>query len=153
MYETALIVHSAVRWIAFAAVAYAFARGIRGWFADRARAPGDRVAGLVATIAIDVQFTLGLALYVAWSPSVQNALKDMKGAMKDRELRFWAVEHAATMVLVVVLVHVAKVLVKKARTDGRAHKRAAILYGLALAAMIVGTPWPGSSVARPWFRT
>jgi hypothetical protein len=40
-----------------------------------------------------------LYLYMV-SPIVQSALADMGSAMKDKMLRFWAVEHIAVMILI-----------------------------------------------------
>ncbi|MDZ4774885.1 MAG: hypothetical protein SGI72_17315 [Planctomycetota bacterium] len=152
MYETALIVHNLMRWVALAAILYAFLRACRGWMGARQFGAVDKTASLVATIVVDVQFTLGLLLYIVWSPQVKSALSDMGAAMKNPELRYWAVEHAALMVLVVVVVHVGKVLARKAKSDGARHRRTAIFFGIALVLILARMPWPGGSVPRPWFR-
>lgn len=153
MYENALILHNALRWVALAAVLYAFLRAVSGWRSGRPCAKADRTASLVATIAVDLQLTLGLLLYFVWSPQVKSALQDMGAAMKNTELRFWAVEHASLMLLAIVLVHVGKILARKAKTDNARHRRTALFFGLALVLMVVGTAWPSSKVPRPWLRT
>jgi hypothetical protein len=150
MYEKALIVHSCLRWLALAAVAYAAIRALRGWLKNVARGSGDRAAELVATIAVDVQFTVGLLLYAFWSPVTTNAMHNMGAAMKDPPTRFFAVEHAMIMILAVALVHIAKIRARKATSDNVRNRRMAIGLLIALALMIFGTPWPGSRVPRPW---
>lgn len=153
MYEKALLAHSILRWFALAAVAYAFLRALRGWLGNSARGTLDRTAEKIAAIAMDVQLTVGLLLYFVWSPITQRARADMGAAMKDGELRFWAVEHVTFMVAAVALVHVGKVIAGKAASDKAKHRRLAICLGISLALMIAGTPWPGSKIARPWIRT
>lgn len=152
MYEKALIVHSALRWFALAAVLYAFLCSVRGAMRARQFSARDRTASLVATIAVDVQLLLGLLMYFLWSPQVKSAMQDMGAAMKNPELRYWAVEHGTMMILAVALVHVGKVLARKAKSDAARHRRTALFFGLALALMVFGAPWPNSKVPRPWFR-
>jgi hypothetical protein len=152
MYEKALVVHSILRWIAIAAVAHAFLRALRGWLGNTSHGSPDKLSVRIAAIAVDVQLTVGLLLYFVWSPITHRAFADMGAAMKDGELRFWAVEHVTFMVGAVALVHVGKVLAGKAKNDTGRHRRVALCSGLALVLMIVGTPWPGSKVARPWLR-
>lgn len=152
MYEKALIAHNALRWFALASVAFAFLRALRGWLGNQPFTSTDRTATLLAVIAVDLQITLGLLLYFVWSPQVKSALQDMGAAMKNPELRFWAVEHVTIMVLAIACVHLGKVLARRATTDAARHKRAALLFGLGLVLMLVGTPWPSSKIPRPLFR-
>jgi len=153
MYEKVLLVHSILRWLAIAAVAYAFLRALRGWLGNSSRGSLDKLSERVAVIAMDVQLTVGLLLYFVWSPTTHRAFGDMGAAMKDSEMRFWAVEHVTFMLGAVALVHVGKVLARKASNDKAQHRRLVICLGIALALMVVGTPWPGSKIARPWIRT
>jgi hypothetical protein len=152
MYDTALIAHNWLRWIALFAVLFAFLRAMSGAFGVRPFDALDRKASLIATIVMDVQFTLGLLLYIVWSPVVKTAMQDMGAAMKNPELRYFAVEHITVMVLALAFVHIGKVMAKKATAHASKHRRAALWYGLALLLMLVRTPWPMTSVARPWFR-
>jgi len=152
MYETALSLHSILRWVAILAVLWVFVRALGGVSGKRQFNAGDRFAGVIATIAVDVQFIVGLLLYLVWSPQTKSAMQDFGAAMKNPELRYWAVEHAATMVLAVAFVHIGKVLARKATTDASKHRRNLVWFGLALVLMLIRTPWPGTSVARPWIR-
>ena len=55
------------------------------------------------------------------------------------------------MLIGVALAHVGRVRAR--RTDSlRRHRVAAIFYGLALIAILVSIPWPGSAHARPLLR-
>jgi hypothetical protein len=146
MYSTVLLLHSWVRWIALAlGVVTTLAALAKG------ESAADRF-GLVFMIVLDVQLLMGLALYFALSPITAAALKDFGAAMRDPALRFWAVEHAATMLLAVILVHVGRVLARKATTSASRRTRQIVFFGLATVAMIARTPWPGLPNGRPFFR-
>ncbi|MBL8857024.1 MAG: hypothetical protein JNL28_00765 [Planctomycetes bacterium] len=152
MYETALVIHNALRWVAILAVLLVFLRAMGGSMSSRKINSGDRFAGLFATIVVDVQFLLGLLLYLVWSPQTKTAMQDFGAAMKNPELRFWAVEHAAVMILAVVFVHLGKIFARRATSDASKQRRTAVWFFLALVLMVLRTPWPGMEVARPWIR-
>jgi len=149
MYSLVLTLHSWVRWAALLlAVATTFSSLTeRSGFEGRT----DRL-GLLLVLAVDVQMLLGLLLYLVLSPFTTAALRDFGAAMRTPALRFWAVEHSATMILAVVLVHVGRVLARKAQTPRARRARQTIAFGLATIAMVAATPWPGLPNGRPLFR-
>ena len=120
--------------------------GKRPWTA------ADNRAGLWFTIALDLQLLAGLWLYLAVSPLTQAAMENVAAAMRDPGLRFWSVEHPFGMVIALVLAHVGRVRIRKAADDASRHKVAAILFALAMAVILLSSPWPGTPNARPWFR-
>ena len=151
MYEILLAIHSLVRWLVLAAGLAAFARALGG---ARRRGPwtkGDEKAGFWFVAATDLQFLLGLLLYVAVSPITRVAFQDFGSAMSNSVLRFWAVEHAFGMLVAVALVHVGRARTKKA-PEAKRHRLAAIFFGIALIAMFLTIPWPGMPAARPLLR-
>lgn len=141
MYGIALIIHSWLRWAVLAAGIAAVARG---------GAPGSST-GRWFTILLDVQLLIGLLLYFVLSPFTTAALGDFGGAMKNPQLRFFAVEHTFGMVIALALAHIGTAKLKKAPT-GRRPRLAMIFYGLALVAILVSIPWPGMPAGRPLFR-
>jgi len=57
------------------------------------------------------------------------------------------------MIIAWILVHVGRVLVKKAFTSKAKYKKSLIFFGIALLLILIATPWPfRDAVARPWFR-
>jgi hypothetical protein len=151
MYSAVLIVHSWLRWVVIAAGLYAAVRGLLGGSRHASWTPADDRAGFWFVMFLDLQLTIGLVLYLFLSPFASAALHDIGGAMKDPVLRFWAVEHVFGMLIGVALAHVGRVRAR--RTDSlRRHRVAAIFYGLALIAILVSIPWPGSAHARPLLR-
>ena len=129
-----LFIHSLFRWFVLPAALYAvvraFARDYSGgrWFA----------------MLLDIQFAIGLLLY--WlSPITSSAITNMGAAMQNRVARFWAVEHAISMIIAVALVHIG---VARA---GKGKGGVAVLFLLALIAILIGIPWPFLPYGRPLF--
>ena len=151
MYELVLLLHSWLRWgVLIAAVlatltAFTIKPGIRG--SEQA----DRW-GLILMIALDLQMLIGLLLYVALSPATTAIFNDFGAAMRDPGARFWAVEHVGTMMLAVVMVHVGRVLGRKARTPQSKRTRLLVCFAIATIAILAATPWPGMTSGRPLFR-
>ncbi len=150
MYSTILMAHSWVRWAVVLAGVYAFIRGLAGWMGRRGWFAGDDRASLLFTIALDLQFLLGLWLY-AISPFTTAAFGDFGGAMRLPSLRFWVVEHPAAMLLGLVLAHIGRVRIRKSTDAGARHRTAAIFFGLALAFILFAIPWPGTRNGRSLF--
>jgi hypothetical protein len=146
MYTAGLLIHSWVRWVALVAAIGAVFAALR-----RQDASADRW-GLIAMAALDFQMLLGLMLYLAISPNMQQILSNFGGAMKDPVARFWAVEHIATMFGAVIVAHAGRVLARKAATSEARRKRVLLAFSIASVLMIVGMPWPGRPGGRPLFR-
>ncbi len=149
MYAALLLLHSWIRWLALAAGVLATVSAVRGVSAQDARS--DRW-GLVLTIAMDLQLVIGLLLYFGVSPVMESIRANFAAAMPNPQLRFWAVEHLAGMLIALVLVHVGRVLSRKAGSAGARRKRQMICYGLATVIMLLSVPWPGTAAGRPFFR-
>jgi hypothetical protein len=147
MYEIVLSVHNVLRWLVLVAGVIAVLRAVGGWRGRRRWTPESAGPGRLFTISLDVQFLLGILLYGMLSPVTRQAFADFGGAMADRDLRFFAVEHALLMVLAVVAAHLGKVLAPKAGLDAARFRRAALWYGAALLLILAGMPW-----FRPLFR-
>lgn len=147
MYSLVLMLHSWVRW---AVLALGIVTTVSA-FTDATGGRTDRTS-LIFMMVTDIQMLLGLMLYLALSPFTAAALHDFGAAMRNPTLRFWAVEHSATMLLAVILVHVGRVLARTARTPESKRTRRIVCFGLAVVLMTVATPWPGMANGRPLFR-
>ncbi len=147
LYPTILTVHSDLRWLvviaAVAAVICAFLGLIRG----SAFKPGGRRIGAIYTGLLDLQLLLGFYLY-ATSPIVHVALQNMSVAMKQHDLRFFAVEHLTTMLIAVILAHVGSIRAKRAPSDKTAYSRALFWFSASTIILFLGIPW-----WRPLFRS
>lgn len=151
MYTVVLVLHSWVRWIALVAGFGATLAAMR----EASPTPGGSRAerwGLFLMMALDIQMLLGLFLYFGLSPFTAEARTNFGGAVRDPQLRFWALDHLATMFLAVILVHAARVLARTAKTPQSRRARLLVCFGLATFAMLFGMPWPGLPNGRPLFR-
>ncbi len=126
---------------------------IQAAVAMRASAPYSERHGrlsLFTVIVADIQLLLGIALYALLSPLTTQAIfPQFAAAMKDRVLRFWAVEHVVTMMLAIIALHVVRVVVKKADNNPLKHKRTFYGFALVLLLLWAGMPWPWKPYGRP----
>ncbi|HEX6241299.1 MAG TPA: hypothetical protein VFZ61_10415, partial [Polyangiales bacterium] len=142
MYPVVLFIHSWLRWLLLVAALYAALRALWAVLRKRPWQTPDALAQRVLVELANLQFTLGLLLYVWLSPIVRSAFANFGLAMRSAPLRFFAVEHITAMVLAVGVLHIGKARARKAPSDAK-RQRAALLgsAGFLLLAM-VGIPWP-----------
>jgi hypothetical protein len=152
MYSAFLLIHSLLRWAVIATALYAVARAIGGVTGRKAWSPADTASGRWFTIAVDLQFVIGLVLYLALSPFIRDAWADMGATMRNAPLRFFVVEHLFGMIVALGLVHVGAVKIRKATDAAQKHKLAAIFFGIAIVVILLSIPWPGTPGGRPLFR-
>ncbi|HEY9900539.1 MAG TPA: hypothetical protein V6D00_15285 [Pantanalinema sp.] len=133
-------IHNLLRWLVIVLAALALVMAFTGWLGKKEWKEGDRRYGVMFTGALDLQLLIGLVLYFALSPVTRGALSNMKAAMKEPSVRFFAVEHSFLMLVAVVLAHVGSVMVKKASNDSK-FRTAAIWYTLSTLAILFAIPW------------
>lgn len=148
MLSITLILHSLLRWVVLLTGIAAVARGFMGGKGKPWTAADSR-AGLLFITTLDLQFLLGLLLYVFLSPTVRTAFLNFGAAMKDPMLRFFAVEHLLGMIVAITLAHIGRARTKKATPDDRKFRAAAVFYTLALVVILLSIPWPGMPAGRP----
>ena len=73
--------------------------------------------------SMTTQFVIGLALYLFISPITTAAFGNFGAAMKDRTMRFWAVEHIFAMFVALALAHIGNARARKGATDEAKHKQ------------------------------
>jgi len=150
MYIGLLHLHSALRYVVVILLVVAILKAFAGWFGNKSYTEGDRKLALFTMISVHLQLVIGLILYFI-SPVVQSALADMGAAMKDTELRFWAVEHIATNIIGIILITIGYSTAKRASTDKAKFTRTAIFYLIGFILIMSAIPWPWSRVDRGWF--
>jgi hypothetical protein len=151
LYAVVLTIHSWLRWAVLFAGLVAFVRAAAGASRGSAWTAADDRTGFWFVTILDLQVLLGLVLYVFLSPFTHAAFGDFGAAMKNSGLRFWAVEHLTGMIVGVALAHIGRVRSRK--TDSlRRHRLVAIFFALALVAIAISIPWPGTPAGRPLLR-
>jgi hypothetical protein len=147
LFPLILTVHSGLRWLVVTAAVAAVICSFLGLIRGSAFKPGGRRTGAIYTGLLDLQLLVGLYLY-ATSPTVHAALQNMAAAMKEHELRFFAVEHLTTMLIAVILAHVGSIRAKRALSDKAAYSRALFWFTASTIVLFLGIPW-----WRPLFRS
>lgn len=141
MYTGFLHLHDTLRWLLLVSLVITLVKYLAGWLGNQPWKKVDNILGIVFTSLMDLQLLTGLVLYFFLSPVTKLALSDFGGAMKNADLRFYAVEHFAMMLIAVVLVHIGRVKSKKAKIDRNKFKTAFIFFAIALVVMIAAIPW------------
>ena len=94
---------------------------------------------LVHLIVIDIQFAIGMVLYIAFSPFGLKAFNNPDlNVMKDAEVRVIAIEHLILMLVAWILIHMGYSKSKKAINP---NQTVVIYYTLALILIFAGIPW------------
>ena len=104
-------------------------------------------------LLISAHTTLVLGLYqYFFGPSgfqlIRQTARGMKEVMKDAASRFWAVEHAFSMILAIAFITIGHIKYKK---SGKTSPSLAFFI-IALVLILLMTPWPfKAGVGRPWY--
>jgi putative Ca2+/H+ antiporter (TMEM165/GDT1 family) len=141
MYTGFLHLHDTLRWLVLLSLVITLVKYAAGWLGSQRWQTSDNLLGIVFTSLMDLQLLTGLVLYFFLSPITKLAMSDFGAAMKNADLRFYAVEHFAMMLIAVVLVHIGRAKSKKAKTDSAKFKTATIFFLIALVVILAAIPW------------
>ena len=152
VYGLLLFAHSYLRWFVLVAMLLLLVRAFAGAARGSRWNEADERLHVINLSLLDLQFTLGLLLYVFLSPWVRTFYADMSVGMKDSVLRFYGLEHVFTMVVSVALMHISRVRSKRASHPKQRYRRVAVSTLIALVLILVSIPWPGRRYGRPLLR-
>ncbi|HVB04465.1 MAG TPA: hypothetical protein VNE41_12190 [Chitinophagaceae bacterium] len=145
-----LIIHSLLRWAVLLTACWAVISAVKGIISKCPYSTNDNRSSLLFMISCDIQLVIGLFLYFSegWGSRL------IHWNIGDKATRFFTVEHAGTMLLAWVIVHIGRTVVKKAKSDRDKHRKALIYFGVALILILVAIPWPFRTALgpHPWFR-
>jgi putative Ca2+/H+ antiporter (TMEM165/GDT1 family) len=141
MYTGFLHLHDTLRWLVLLSLVATLVKYASGWLGNQPWKKADNTLGIVFTSLMDLQLLTGLVLYFFLSPVTKLAMSDFGAAMKNADLRFYAVEHLAMMLIAVILVHIGRAKSKKAKTDLAKFKTATIFFLIALVVILAAIPW------------
>ena len=149
--ETGMLhLHNVVRWFIVLFAILTLAKGISGMSGNKPFKKADKRWALFLMICADIQLILGLYLYY-----VKNWLNVLTGggAMANKTLRFWSVEHLAGMLIAIILIHLGYSAAKNVKLPDAMRYKRMFWYTLIAVIVIVATvPWPfREEVGRPWF--
>jgi hypothetical protein len=118
--------HSYWRYAVLLAGVIAFVGALAGWLGKMPARKTARQAGLLYIIAIDVQATLGIVLWL------------LRGGFDQP--RPFRLEHPLIMILALVAIHVGAVLAKRATSDVGSARTMAIAVAVSFILVLFGIP-------------
>jgi cell division protein FtsW (lipid II flippase) len=143
MYTGLVHLHNLLRWVVLIALLVAIIKLVLKKDALK--------ASKVLLISAHTTLLLGLYQYFFGNVGFQlikSAAGGMKDVMKDATSRFWAVEHAFSMILVIAFITIGHIKYKKSGKSGTT----LVLYFIALLLILLMTPWPfKAGIGRPWY--
>lgn len=143
-----LFFHSIIRWIILISYSLTFLRLLISLFTKDKLSPSTIIGNKVNMILMDVQLLVGLILYFFFSSTTKAGFLDWKMAMKNKELRFFLVEHITVMLLATISFHLVNIVLKR---DYPKYKQLRFMVGMYIFIAILffwGIPW-----FRPIFRS
>jgi len=150
MYTGLLHLHNLLRYVVVILLIIAVVKSFIGWFGKKEYTAFDNKVSLFLLISVHLQLVIGLGLYFI-SPVVEVALSNFGETMKDSTLRYWGVEHIASMIVGIAIITFGRIMAKKGKDDSAKFRRQAVYFVLAMVLIFSAIPWPWSAVARPWF--
>ena len=141
MYTGLLHLHNSLRWLILLIALATLLKYFMGWFSQKGWRKSDNILGIVFTSVMDLQLLVGLVLYIFVSPVTKAAFQDFGAAMKNDDLRFYAVEHSLLMLIAVVLVHIGRSKSKKTISARGKFGKALVFFGIAYIIILAAIPW------------
>lgn len=143
-----IIIHSILRYAVILLTLIVAGQSLMGIFSKGAFKGTNKIAALLMMISCDIQLLVGGALY--FMGGYMGGLKD--GGMKITYNRFYGLEHPLSMVIAIVLVHLAYMVAKKAMMSGPKFRKMFIYTAIAGLLFLAMTPWPNKKdVGKPYF--
>jgi len=139
MYEFLLTIHSWLRWIVVLLLLFVIIRSFTQLQTGKYEKIDNILGGSMVGF-FHLQLLLGLVLYIFLSPATLASFQDFGAAMKNPNLRFWAVEHSLMMILAVVVAQVGRIKIKKATLDKK--QKLTLIYGIITLVFVASRiPW------------
>ncbi len=151
MHPHLIMLHSVLRWVILLAIIISIYRSYTGWKSGRAYTAWDNRWKAITVAVVHIQFLVGLIMYFL-SPVVSYFWKNFSTAVKERDIRFFGMEHLVAMLIAVVLITIGSSKVKRQSNSRAKFKTLTIWFTIALIIMFLSIPWPFMATERPYFR-
>ena len=152
MYNFLLITHSWLRWVVLILAVYAIYRNYEGFTSGRKWLAADKKVNTFFISSLHLQLLIGLILYFGLSPVVQSFFADVKGSMKNAELRFFGMEHFVGTVVGIIVAQVGSIRAKKQISDAGKFRTAFFWFLIATVIILLMIPFGIWNAERPMFR-
>lgn len=138
--------HSGLRWLLLIALIGAIVVSFKKWKAGEQFNAKVKLLALLTLIFAHLQLLIGVVLYLI-SPKVVF----IAGFMKDKVLRFYALEHPVGMIIAIALITIGYSKSKKATSDKAKLRKVFLFYTIALVIILATIPWPFRGLGGHWF--
>jgi hypothetical protein len=120
-----LHLHSSFRWLIVVFLVIAIIKSLSGWIGKKEFTKSDNIIALILLSLVHLQLIVGLVIYFmkGWNNQITN--------MSDPIARFWGMEHALSMLIVITLITIGRFISKKSTDNLAKHKKGAIYYIIA----------------------
>ncbi|KAF0201861.1 MAG: hypothetical protein FD170_2352 [Bacteroidetes bacterium] len=152
LYNFTLILHSWNRWIILIAGLLAVILAILALVKKQEYSKTNKVTSLVFISSLHFQLVIGILLYFVLSPITLEALSNFGAAMKNSDVRYWAVEHSFVNIIAIIVAQVGSILVRRKSSSSAKHKATLIWFGISFILILAMIPMGMMGVERPWFR-
>lgn len=152
MYDFLLILHSWLRWVVLGLGIYTIYANYNGWQTQRKYTASDKQLNTIFMASLHLQLVIGLVLYFGVSPMMQGIMADMKSSMKNKDARFWGVEHITGMIIGIVVAQIGSIKSKEQASDTSKFRTAFLYFLIALLIILLMIPFGIWNVNRPLFR-
>jgi len=152
LYNFTLILHSWNRWIILIAGLLAIILAILALVKKQEYSKTNKITSLVFISSLHFQLVIGILLYFVLSPITLEALSNFGAAMKNSEIRYWAVEHSFVNIIAIIVAQVGSILVRRKSSNPAKHKATLIWFGISFILILAMIPMGMMGVERPWFR-
>jgi hypothetical protein len=136
-----LHLHSTLRYLILIALIVVIVKSLLGWLGKKQYTNLDNRLGLYLFIFTHMQLLIGLVLYF-----VSDLVQFNLGTMKNKDLRYWAIEHIVIMLISVVLITMARITSKKMTSDEAKHRRMVVFNGVALVLILIAIVMSGRGI-------
>lgn len=152
--QTGLVhLHNLLRWVILILLLISIVKSYTGWKSGKAFQAGDRKIWLFTMIAAHTTLLLGLYQWLAGRMGIiTTELPEGVSMMKDKNYRFFWLEHPLTMLIAIALITLGYGMAKKPVADSVKYQKAFRYFLIALILILLVTPWPFREViGRPLF--
>ena len=152
LYNFTLILHSWNRWIILIAGLLAIILAILALVKKQEYSKTNKITSLVFISSLHFQLVIGILLYFVLSPITLEALSNFGAAMKNSDIRYWAVEHSFVNIIAIIIAQAGSIIVRRKSSNPAKHKATLIWFGISFILILVMIPMGMMGVERPWFR-
>lgn len=141
MNDILLFTHSWLRWAVLLFGLYLVFIGFANMNSENKFKKSDDAKSAAFLGLFHLQLLIGLVLYIFTSPLTETAFSNFGAAMKNQDLRFWAVEHIGLMLIAAIVAQIGRIRIKKAASDKKKYRNMAMYYLISLILVLSRIPW------------